>query len=130
MRAALPRCAAALLTRRLARTPARTGANAAARPRAMAASAPPPSPAAVVYVTAPSAAVATALSRALVTSRLAACVNVVAGVRSIYVWKGELCEDEEQLLVIKTRMELLGARQRSLRAGSNPRTDSTHAQRR
>ena len=48
------------------------------------------------------------LARALVERRLAACVNVVPGVVSHYLWKGELCRDEERLLVIKTRTERLG----------------------
>jgi periplasmic divalent cation tolerance protein len=43
------------------------------------------------------------IARALVERRLAACVNVVAGVVSVYRWKGEVCRDEERLLVIKTR---------------------------
>ena len=45
---------------------------------------------------------ATALARALVEERLVACVNVVPGVRSIYRWKGEIQEDGETLLVMKT----------------------------
>ena len=48
---------------------------------------------------------ATGLARALVERRLAACVNVVNGLTSIYRWKGEICEDEEVLLVIKTAAE-------------------------
>jgi periplasmic divalent cation tolerance protein len=42
------------------------------------------------------------LARELVEQRLAACVNIVAGVTSIYRWKGSVSEDGEQLLVIKT----------------------------
>jgi len=49
------------------------------------------------------------LARTLVERRLAACVNVVPGVVSHYRWKGELCRDEERLLVIKTRSERLDA---------------------
>ena len=71
----------------------------------------PPAPAAVVaYCTVPNAEVGNALARALVSSKLAACVNVVPGVRSIYSWKGAVCEDDELLLIIKTRAELTGAR--------------------
>ncbi|HUP62900.1 MAG TPA: divalent-cation tolerance protein CutA [Thermoanaerobaculia bacterium] len=43
-----------------------------------------------------------ALARALVDLRLAACVNVIDRVRSIYRWEGSVTEDNEQLLVIKT----------------------------
>ena len=49
------------------------------------------------------------LARALVERRLAACVNVVPGVVSHYRWKGEICRDEERLLVIKTRAERIEA---------------------
>ena len=35
--------------------------------------------------------------------KLAACVNMVPGIRSIYTWKGEVCDDEEHLLIIKTQ---------------------------
>lgn len=42
------------------------------------------------------------LARALVEERLAACVNIVDNVRSIYLWKGNLCNETEHLLVIKS----------------------------
>jgi periplasmic divalent cation tolerance protein len=47
------------------------------------------------------------MARALVEKRLAACVNIVAGVRSIYHWKDAIEEEEEALLVIKTSRLLL-----------------------
>ena len=49
------------------------------------------------------------IARSLVERRLAACVNVVPGVVSLYRWKGEVCRDEERLLVVKTRGERLEA---------------------
>ena len=45
---------------------------------------------------------APALARLLVTECLAACVNILPAVRSIYRWQGELCDDPESLLIIKT----------------------------
>ena len=42
------------------------------------------------------------IARALVERRLAACVNVVPNVVSVYRWKGEVSRDQELLLVIKT----------------------------
>lgn len=42
------------------------------------------------------------LARALLDRRLAACVNVLPGVRSLYRWKGVIEDDREHLLVIKT----------------------------
>lgn len=63
----------------------------------------------VLYVTAPDGATAEVLARELVDARLAACVNVVPGIRSHYRWKGQVCVDEEVLLLCKTRRELVEA---------------------
>lgn len=57
----------------------------------------------LVYVTAPNADVAATLARALVEERLAACGNIVPGLRSIYAWQGEIHDDAEVLLLLKTR---------------------------
>jgi periplasmic divalent cation tolerance protein len=62
-----------------------------------------------VLMTAPSAEVAAAIARALVGEGLAACVNLVPGVRSIYRWQGEVCDDAEVLCVIKTRADRFDA---------------------
>ena len=59
----------------------------------------------VVWVTAPDEGVGRSLARDLVSQRLAACVNLVPGIRSIYRWEGEVQEDTEVLLVIKTRRD-------------------------
>lgn len=56
----------------------------------------------VVLVTAPSDAVAAALARGAVEASLAACGNLVPGVRSIYAWEGEIHDDAEVLIVFKT----------------------------
>ncbi len=63
----------------------------------------------VVLVTAPDAPTAARLGRALVEERLAACANLVPGVRSIYRWQGDVREDAEVLLVLKTRTERCAA---------------------
>ena len=57
----------------------------------------------VVYVTASSQEEADKLSRGLVEEKLAFCVNALPRVKSTYYWEGKLCEDEEILLIIKTR---------------------------
>lgn len=54
------------------------------------------------------------LARQLVESRLAACVNIVPGVESIYRWEGKVAEDGEKLLLIKTVEEHLDALQAKL----------------
>lgn len=67
----------------------------------------------VVLVTAPDGETAADLARKLVDDGLVACVNLVAGVRSIYRWQGRLCDDRETLMVMKStlsRVEELIAR--------------------
>ncbi len=61
-----------------------------------------PEPLSLVYVTASSRDEAMSLGRALVVERLAACANVIPGVRSIYEWQGELVESDEAVLLLKT----------------------------
>ena len=56
----------------------------------------------VVMVTAPTAERAAELARTLVEERLAACGNVLPGLRSIYRWEGKVVEEPEVLLVLKT----------------------------
>lgn len=59
----------------------------------------------VVLVTAPDADTAARLARTLVEERLAACGNLVPGVRSIYRWEGKICDEAEVLLVLKTTVD-------------------------
>ena len=56
----------------------------------------------VVLCTAPTAEVAAELARALVEARLAACGNVLPGLRSIYRWREKLEDEAEVLLILKT----------------------------
>jgi len=55
------------------------------------------------------------ISEELVARRLATCINIVPCLRSIYRWKGKVCEDSEYLLVIKTRGALFGAVSEAIR---------------
>jgi len=59
----------------------------------------------VVYITAPDEE-AEGLARALVEAKLAACVNMVSNVRSIYSWQGKIEDDRELLMIIKTQRHL------------------------
>ena len=63
----------------------------------------------VVYVTAASQENAAELARVLVEERLAACGNVIGSVRSIYRWQGKVEDENEALLVLKTRAGLFEA---------------------
>jgi periplasmic divalent cation tolerance protein len=56
----------------------------------------------LALTTAGSAEQAETLARTLVERRLAACVNIVHGVCSVYHWKGSVAREEEHLLLIKT----------------------------
>ena len=56
----------------------------------------------VVLVTCPHPEAAAALARTLVEEGLAACGNVLPGLRSIYRWEGEVQDESETLLVLKT----------------------------
>ena len=74
-------------------------------------------PAILVLCACPGEAVALDIARVLVKEGLAACVNRVAALTSIYQWQGRLCEESEQLLMIKTtpaRYEALEMRLKAL----------------
>lgn len=73
-----------------------------------------PKQAMVVLSTAPDEAVAAQLARALVEGKLAACVNIVGGMRSLYWWDGALHDDAEVLLLCKTDGERLDELTRTL----------------
>jgi periplasmic divalent cation tolerance protein len=60
-----------------------------------------------VYITASDREEALRIGRALVESRLAACANLIDGMKSIYWWGGEIQEDDETILIAKTRESLL-----------------------
>lgn len=70
----------------------------------------------VALVTVPSAEVATRIARVAVEERVAAAVNIVPGLRSVFVWEGRVEEAAEWLLVIKSRIERLGALEARVRA--------------
>jgi periplasmic divalent cation tolerance protein len=63
----------------------------------------------IIYMTAPNDAEAHTIARVLVEERLAACVNILSGMRSVYRWEGEIQEDDEVVLIAKTRRDLVPA---------------------
>lgn len=64
---------------------------------------------AVVFSTFPDPDKAAEIARVLVDEQLAACVNIVPSVRSIYRWQGQVCNEAETLAIIKTTVERLDA---------------------
>ncbi|MEW6571160.1 MAG: divalent-cation tolerance protein CutA [Nitrospirota bacterium] len=60
----------------------------------------------VVFITASEENEAVKIAKALVESRLAGCVNIIRGIRSIYRWEGKIEDENEVLLVVKTRGDL------------------------
>jgi periplasmic divalent cation tolerance protein len=77
----------------------------------------------VVLVTCGSEEEALKIANALVEDRLAACVNLVAPIRSVYRWEGKIWDEKEWLLIIKTqkhRFEELEKKVKSLHSYSVP----------
>ena len=70
---------------------------------------------AVVMVTAPNKALARRLGKAALETKLAACANIVPAVESHYWWEGKLESNDEVLLLLKTRQELLPKLERVIR---------------
>ncbi|GJN30510.1 hypothetical protein PR202_gb18822 [Eleusine coracana subsp. coracana] len=66
-------------------------------------------PSIVVYVTVPNREAGKKLSQSIISEKLAACVNIVPGIESVYWWEGKVQTDAEELLIIKTRESLLNA---------------------
>ena len=77
----------------------------------------------VVFVTCGSEEEALKIAHALVEERMAACVNLMSPIRSIYRWEGKIWDEKEWLLIIKTqaaRFEDLEKRVKALHSYSVP----------
>jgi periplasmic divalent cation tolerance protein len=77
----------------------------------------------LAYVTAPDRPEALRIGKALLEARLAACINVIDGMRSMYWWQGKLEEADECVLLVKTsasRREAVIAKVKELHAYSVP----------
>jgi len=70
----------------------------------------------VILCTVPNQETADNIADALVGPGLAACVNIVPGLKSVYSWKGEICRDAELLCVIKSRGALFDAIEAAIRS--------------
>jgi periplasmic divalent cation tolerance protein len=60
----------------------------------------------VVFITTPSVDIGQQIADALVEKGLAACVNIISPINSIYLWQGKRQSDEEALLIAKTTEDL------------------------
>ena len=69
----------------------------------------------IVTVTVGTDEEALSIARTLVEEKLVACVQIIPRLRSIYRWKGEICDEAEQLLIMKTRYCLFSALQTRIR---------------
>ena len=63
----------------------------------------------LIYSTFPSPEAAAEVGNELVEARLAACVNILPGMTSIYRWEGKIAKDNEAVMIIKTRASLAEA---------------------
>ncbi|XP_075155280.1 divalent-cation tolerance protein CutA [Haematobia irritans] len=59
--------------------------------------------ASVAFVTAPDEKIAKKLAHGLLEQKLAACINIIPSIQSIYMWEGKVNEDIEYLMIIKTQ---------------------------
>jgi periplasmic divalent cation tolerance protein len=60
----------------------------------------------VIFITASGEDEAAKIGHALVGARLAACVNIVRGIRSVYRWQGTVEDESEVLMIVKTQKAL------------------------
>jgi periplasmic divalent cation tolerance protein len=60
----------------------------------------------IILITAPTEEVGKQIASSLVERKLAACANILPGMKSIFRWEGEINTEEEVLLVVKSRSEL------------------------
>ena len=56
----------------------------------------------IVFITTPSLKDSRKIASALVSERLAACVNMIPGLESTFFWKGKICRERENLMVVKS----------------------------
>lgn len=69
----------------------------------------------IVFITASKEDEAVTIARALVEDRLAGCVNIVRNIRSIYRWQGNIEDDQEVLMIAKTKTKLFNALEKKVK---------------
>ncbi|MGR9106879.1 MAG: divalent-cation tolerance protein CutA [Gammaproteobacteria bacterium] len=68
----------------------------------------------LVLCSCPSHSVAKQIAETLLARRLAACINILPGITSVYSWKGKIEQDREDLMLIKTRSSHYGEVERCI----------------
>ncbi|MEN6293685.1 MAG: divalent-cation tolerance protein CutA [Methanobacterium sp.] len=59
---------------------------------------------ALVYITTSGEEESKKIGRTIVEERLAGCINIISTIESLYWWKGEIEEDKESILIVKTKV--------------------------
>jgi periplasmic divalent cation tolerance protein len=70
----------------------------------------------IIFSTCPDKNSAEKIAKELVENELAACVNMIEGLTSIYRWQGQICRDQELLLIIKTTSSKLNELETKIKA--------------
>ena len=68
----------------------------------------------MVLTTCNSSEISSLIADTLISDKLAACVNIIKGVESVYQWQGKIEHDNEILLIIKTRQSLFSRIEQSI----------------
>ena len=63
----------------------------------------------IIFITASSEEEAKKIATALVNEKLVACVNIIPKIHSIYWWEGKVCQDDEVMLISKSKQSLFPA---------------------
>ena len=63
----------------------------------------------IIFITASSEEEAKKVATALVNEKLVACVNIIPKIHSIYWWEGKVCQDDEVMLISKSKQSLFPA---------------------
>jgi len=63
----------------------------------------------LLYITVPSAAEAQKIADTVISEHLAACANIIPGMKSLYRWQGKVEQRDETVLILKTKEKLFPA---------------------
>ena len=61
----------------------------------------------IIYITTSGISESKKIAHILLEKKLAACINIIPSIESVYLWKGEIEEDSESIMVVKTRSNMV-----------------------